>query len=248
VTVEQLAPPTEPVATLTRSVLVTGASRGIGAMIAARLAAQGHRVAGLSRSGDAPDGVLGLVADVSDPELTAAALDGVVQAHGPIEVLVSNAGVTRDGLMLRQQPQDVTDLLDLHLVSAWRLTKAVLPAMMRARYGRLVYIGSVVGDLGSAGQTGYAAAKAGLIGMSRSVAREYGSRGITANVVSPGFIDTDMTAELGARRAEILGAVPVGRFGDTTDVAAAVEFLTSDAASYITGAVIPVDGGLGMGR
>ncbi len=231
-----------------RSVLVTGASRGIGAAIAERLLAEGNQVAGLSRSGEAPAGVLGLAADVTDAEAVDLALKTAVEAHGPIEILVSNAGITRDGLMLRQDVGDLQELLDVHLVSAWRLTKAVMPKMLRAKHGRLIYVGSVVGDAGSGGQIAYSAAKSGLVGLARSTARELGPRGITANVVTPGLIETDMTAELGARKDQLIDAVPLGRPGLAQEVAAVVAFLASDDAGYVTGAVIPVDGGLGMGR
>lgn len=232
--------------------LITGGSRGIGAAIAHRLSASGHRVVVASRSGDAPEGVAvaGSVSiDVSDPESIKAGLDVVEDSFGPVGVLVANAGVTRDNLLMRMSDEDIDDVLATNLAGSIRLCRGVSRGMLRAKSGRIVMVSSVVGLLGSAGQVNYAASKAGLVGAARSLARELGSRGITVNVVAPGFVDTDMTAELDeARRAEILSAVPLGRYADVSEVAGVVDFLVGPDAGYITGAVIPVDGGLGMGH
>ncbi len=232
-----------------RSVLVTGGSRGIGAAVCRELMSRGHRVAALSRRSEAPAGALAVAADVTDADATADAVATAAREHGPVEVLVHNAGWNRDALLLRSSDEDIRAALEVHLVAAARLTRLVVPAMSRARHGRLVYVSSVVAHTGSPGQVAYAAAKAGLVGLARSVAREYGVRGVTANVVTPGFVETAMTAGLGEqRRAQVLGQVPLQRFGQPQDVAAVVGFLASDASSYVTGAVVPVDGGLGMGH
>jgi 3-oxoacyl-[acyl-carrier protein] reductase len=239
---------------VSRVVLVTGGNRGIGLAIAQAFLAQGDRVAITARSGELPaelDGtdVLVLKADVTDSASIDAAFDRIEAELGPVEVVVANAGITRDGLILRMTDDDIDAVLDTNLVGAMRVARRAAKGMVRLRRGRLVFVSSVVGLLGSAGQVNYAASKAGLVGVARSLARELGSRGITANVVTPGFVDTDMTAVLGEeRRAEITGAVPLGRYASPAEVAGTVVFLASDAAAYITGAVIPVDGGLGMGH
>lgn len=233
-----------------RSVLVTGGSRGIGAAIASRFAAGGHRVANLSRSGNGgPDAGLSLACDVTDSESVELAVKQAVEENGPIDVLIANAGITDDKLMLRMGEESFSTVLDTNLTGAYRLVKAVSGPMLRNRWGRIVFISSVVAMSGSAGQANYAASKAGLVGLARSLAREFGPRGVTCNVVAPGFIDTDMTAVLGEdRRSEVLGNIPLNRMGNADDVAATVDFLTSDAGGYVTGAVLPVDGGLGMGH
>ncbi len=235
--------------TTPRSVLVTGGSKGIGRAIAEQLVAAGHKVAATYRSGDVPEGVLGLQCDVTDAEAVEAAFTAAEAANGPVEVLVANAGITKDTLLMRMSDDDWDAVIDTNLTGAYRVVKRATRAMMKQRFGRIVLISSVVGLLGSAGQVNYAASKAGLVGMARSVARELGSRGVTANVVAPGFIETDMTAALSDDQVKAYQAqIPLGRLGTTTDIAAVVEFLASDAAAYITGAVIPVDGGLGMGH
>jgi NAD(P)-dependent dehydrogenase (short-subunit alcohol dehydrogenase family) len=235
--------------TVARSVLVSGGSRGIGLATAQLLAGRGHRVAVLSRSGDAPDGLLGLKADVRSTNDVERAVAEAVAAHGPVEVLIANAGVTDDKLLLRMDEASFADVVDTNLTSAFRLVKAVVGPMLRARYGRVLLVSSVVGQTGATGQVNYAASKAGLVGLARSLARELGPRGITANVVAPGFTETDMTAGLpDARREQIQGQVPLGRIASVDEVAAVLGFLASDEASYVTGALVPVDGGLGMGH
>jgi len=232
-----------------RSVLVTGGNRGIGRAIAEAFVAQGDRVAVTTRNGGAPDGTLDVRCDVTDSEQVEAAFAQVEEAHGPVEVLVANAGITKDTLLLRMSEEDWSSVIDTNLTGAYRLTKRAAKGMLRLRRGRIILISSVVAVTGSAGQVNYAASKAGLIGMARSLARELGSRSITTNVVTPGWVDTDMTAELPAEhRDNIKTQVPLGRIGEAAEIAAAVTWLASDGAAYVTGAVIPVDGGLGMGN
>lgn len=232
-----------------RVVLVTGGNRGIGAAIAAAFAAQGDVVAVASRSGSAPTGTTGFVCDVSDSTSVDACFDAVESSLGPIDVVVANAGITKDGLIMRMSDDDIDSVLNTNLFGALRVSRRATKSMLRRKQGRIILIGSVVGLLGSAGQTNYAASKAGLVGIARSLAREVGSRGITVNVIAPGFVDTDMTAELGDdRKAQIVANVPLGRYATTSEVAGVAVFLASEGASYITGAVIPVDGGLGMGH
>ncbi|WP_420175664.1 3-oxoacyl-[acyl-carrier-protein] reductase [Luteococcus sp. OSA5] len=232
-----------------RSVLVTGGSKGIGRAIAADLLRAGHKVAATYRSGDVPEGVLGVQCDITDPEQVEAAFKAVEDAHGPVEILVANAGITKDGLLMRMSDEDWEAVLDTNLTGTFRVVKRAVRPMMKLKHGRIVLVSSVVALMGSAGQVNYSSSKAGLVGMARSVARELGSRGITCNVVAPGFIETDMTAVLD--EDVIKGyqqRIPTGRLGSTDDIAAAVRYLTSDAAGYVTGAVLPVDGGLGMGH
>jgi NAD(P)-dependent dehydrogenase (short-subunit alcohol dehydrogenase family) len=231
-----------------RSVLVTGGNRGIGLAIAQAFAAQGDRVAITHRGSGAPDGLLGVQCDVTDAASVDAAFTEAEKAQGPIEILVSNAGITDDTLLLRMSEDSFSAVIDANLTGAYRVAKRASSGMLRMRRGRMIFISSVVGFMGSPGQVNYAASKSGLLGLARSIGRELGSRGITANLVAPGFIDTDMTAGLSdARRAEILGTVPLARYGSVQEVAGVVTFLASDAAAYVTGAVLPVDGGLGMG-
>ncbi len=228
---------------------MTGANRGIGRAIAERFVANGDKVATIYRGGDLPDGVLGAVGDMRDTAAVDAAFTEVEAAHGPVEVLVANAGVTRDQLLLRMTDEDFESVLDVNLTGAFRCVRRASKGMIRLRRGRIVLISSVVGLYGGAGQVNYAASKAGLVGMARSITRELGGRGITANVVAPGFIDTTMTAELPAERQEAYrAAIPMGRFAQPDEVAGVVQFLASPDAGYISGAVIPVDGGLGMGH
>jgi 3-oxoacyl-[acyl-carrier protein] reductase len=232
-----------------RTVLVTGGNRGIGRAIAAAFVAAGHRVAVTARSGDGPEGTITVRCDVTDAADVDAAFSAVEQQLGPVEVVVANAGVTKDTLMLRMSEDDFDDVLATNLGGSFRVVKRALRGMLRARFGRVVLISSVVGMLGSAGQVNYAASKSGLVGFARSLTRELGGRGITANLVAPGFIETDMTAALAEEtRKEYLGRIPAGRFGTVEEVAQAVLWLAGDEAGYISGAVIPVDGGLGMGH
>jgi 3-oxoacyl-[acyl-carrier protein] reductase len=232
-----------------RSVLVTGGNRGIGLAIARALAADGDQIAVTYRSGEPPEGLFGVRCDVTDTASVDAAFTEVEQQQGPVEVLVANAGVTRDQLLLRMSDEDFEAVLDTNLTGAFRCVRRASKGMIRLRRGRIVLISSVVGLYGSPGQVNYAASKAGLVGVARSVTRELGGRGITANVVAPGFIETDMTATLPEdTKAAYVKAIPAGRFAQADEVAAAVRFLASQAAAYISGAVLPVDGGLGMGH
>jgi 3-oxoacyl-[acyl-carrier protein] reductase len=232
-----------------RSVLVTGGNRGIGLAIARRLAADGDSVTVTSRSGEPVQDLTVVRCDVRDVASVDAAFGAVEADQGPVEVLVANAGVTRDQLLALMSEDDFAAVLDTNLTGAYRVAKRAVRGMMKMRRGRLIFISSVVGLYGSAGQANYAASKAGLVGLARSLARELGSRGITANVVAPGFVDSDMTAGLPeARKAAIMAAVPLGRYASAEEVAGAVVFLAGQDAAYITGAVIPVDGGLGMGH
>ena len=234
---------------MSRSVLVTGGNRGIGLAIARAFADKGDAVAVTHRGGTVPDGLLGVRCDVTSAEDVEAAFATAELEHGPVEVVVANAGITRDTLLLRMSDDDWNDVIRTNLTGAYRVARYAAKGMLRLRRGRMIFISSVVGMSGSAGQVNYAASKAGLVGLARSIARELGSRQITANVVAPGFVETDMTAALGEeRRAELLGQIPLGRYADPAEVAAVVTWLASEEASYITGAVIPVDGGLGMGH
>ena len=233
---------------MSRSVLVTGGNRGIGLAIARAFAANGDSVAVTHRSSGPPEGLFGVQCDVTSGDDVDAAFSRVEDEQGPVEVLVANAGITDDTLLMRMSPESFQKVLDANLTGAFRVAKRATGPMMRKRSGRMIFISSVVALMGAPGQANYAASKAGLIGLARSLARELGSRNITANVIAPGFIETDMTAELTeARRAEILGSVPLKRYGSADEVAGAAVYLASPAAAYVTGAVLPVDGGIGMG-
>lgn len=232
-----------------RTVLVTGGNRGIGFAIAEEFIRDGHRVAVTARSGNGPAGSLSVVADVTDGESLDAAIKEVEEKLGPIEVLVANAGITKDTLLLRMSDEEFESVVNTNLNGVFRVLKRVTKSMLKQKFGRVILIGSVVGLLGSAGQVNYAATKSALVGIARSVTRELGSRNITANVVAPGFIDTGMTAELSEELAQSYrDKIPAGRFASPDEVAKVVRWLASDDASYISGAVIPVDGGLGMGH
>ena len=232
-----------------RTVLVTGGNRGIGFAIAETFVAQGHRVAVTARSGTGPTGSLTVTADVTDGESLDSAIAEVEAALGPIEVLVANAGITKDTLLLRMSDEDFEDVINTNLVGVFRVTKRCIKSMLKAKFGRIIMISSVVGLYGSPGQVNYASSKAALVGFARSLTRELGSRGITTNVVAPGFINTDMTKALPAdQQQQYLSSIPAGRFAEPSEVASAVAWLASDESGYISGAVIPVDGGLGMGH
>ncbi|WP_419841089.1 3-oxoacyl-ACP reductase FabG [Candidatus Poriferisodalis sp.] len=239
-----LQPPTA------RTVLVTGGSRGIGLATAQLFADAGHRVAVTSRTeAPADDRLMWVACDQADSEAVDAAYEVVQAELGPVEILVANAGITRDQLVLRMADEDFAAVVNTNLTGAYRMAKRAARPMLRARWGRLIFVSSVVGLLGSAGQVNYAAAKAGLVGMARSLARELGSRGITANVVAPGPVATDMFGALHHdQQAAVVEAVPLGRVAEPSEIAAVAAFLASDSAAFVTGAVIPVDGGLGMGH
>ena len=232
-----------------RSVLVTGGNRGIGRAIAESFRAAGDDVAITYRSGEPPEGFLAVRCDITDKDAVEAAFAEIEEKQGPVEVLVANAGITRDTLLLRMSDEDWSAVLDTNLTGTFRVTKRAAKGMLRLRRGRIILISSVVGLLGSAGQVNYAASKAGLVGMARSLARELGSRSITTNVVAPGFVETEMTEVLPEeKKAEYKAQIPLGRYASVDEVASAVQWLASDGAAYVTGAVIPVDGGLGMGH
>jgi len=242
-----MSPLTSP--SVSRSVLVTGGNRGIGRAIAEAFLALGDQVAVTTRNGGAPEGALDLRCDITDAAAVEQAFADAEAAHGPVEILVANAGITHDTLLLRMSEDDWSSVIDTNLTGTFRVTKRAAKGMLRLKRGRIIFISSVVGLLGSAGQVNYAASKSGLVGMARSLARELGSRSITANVVAPGFVDTDMTDVLTEdQKAKIMSQVPLGRYASVDEVAAAVTWLASDGAAYVTGAVIPVDGGLGMGH
>ncbi|MER6531826.1 3-oxoacyl-ACP reductase FabG [Streptomyces sp. NPDC001508] len=234
---------------MARSVLITGGNRGIGLAVAQAFARQGDRVAVTHRGSGAPAGLLGVKCDVTDPPQVDAAFAEAEAAHGPVEVLVSNAGVTDDALLLRMPEERFTRVLDTNLTGAYRVCRRAVSGMLRRRWGRIVLVSSVAALSGTTGQANYAASKAGMVGLARSLARELGGRGITVNVVAPGLVMTDMARTVSAaRRAEMLAGVPLGRHAEPDDVAGPVRWLASDEARYITGAVLPVDGGLGMGH
>jgi beta-ketoacyl ACP reductase len=231
-----------------RSVLVTGGNRGIGLAIAQAFHADGDKVAVTHRGSGAPDGMLGVRCDVTETVEVDAAFAAVEAEHGPVEVLVSNAGTTDDTLLLRMSEDSFQAVLDANLTGAYRVAKRAAAGMLKMKRGRMIFISSVVGLMGAPGQANYSASKAGLVGLARSIARELGSRGITANVVAPGFIETDMTAAMtDARKAEVLAGVPLRRYGGVEEIAAAVRYLASAEASYVTGVVLAVDGGVSMG-
>ncbi|WP_084126345.1 3-oxoacyl-ACP reductase FabG [Demequina sp. NBRC 110054] len=234
---------------MTRHVVVTGANRGIGRALAEAFVANGDTVSTIYRGGDLPEGVTGAIADVTDTDAVNAAFDELEAQHGRVRVLVANAGITKDGLLMRMSDEDFQSVLDVNLTGTFRCVRRAVNSMMRERFGRIVLVGSVVGLMGNPGQVNYSSSKAALVGMARSITREVGARGITANVIAPGFITTDMTDELPeATKKQYEATIPAKRFGATDDVAAAAVYLASDAAGYVSGAVLPVDGGLGMGH
>ena len=228
---------------------MTGANRGIGRAIAERLLADGHKVASIHRSGTLPEGVFSAIGDVTDTESVDAAFAAIEAHQGPVEIVVANAGITRDQLLMRMSDADFEDVMDTNLGGAFRVSRRAVKSMIRARHGRIVLVSSVVAMYGGPGQVNYSSSKAALVGMARSITRELGGRGITANVVAPGYIATDMTAALPEElQQKYLAAIPAARFADPGEVARVVAFLAGDDAAYISGAVIPVDGGLGMGH
>lgn len=229
--------------------LVTGGNRGIGLAIAQSLKSQGHRVIVTYRTGTPPSGFDAVQMDVTDGQSVDAAFAKIETEIGQPEIIVANAGITKDTLVMRMSDEDFESVIDANLTGAFRVAKRATKGLLKLKRGRLIFVGSVVGSVGAAGQVNYSASKSGLVGMARSFARELGSRGITANVIAPGFVETDMTANLDEkRRSEIAAQVPLGRFCSAEEIAEAVAFIASDKASYITGAIIPVDGGLGMGH
>ncbi|ASY17196.1 3-oxoacyl-ACP reductase FabG [Candidatus Planktophila versatilis] len=229
--------------------LVTGGNRGIGLAIATALKEAGHRVVITYRSGTPPTGFDAVQMDVTNSESVELAFTKIESEIGQPEIIVANAGITKDTLVLRMTDEDFESVIDANLTGAFRVAKRATKGLLKLKRGRLIFIGSVVGGVGAAGQVNYSASKSGLVGMARSFSRELGSRGITANVVAPGFVETDMTAELDEkRRSEIAAQVPLGRFCSAQEIADVVTFIASAKASYITGAIIPVDGGLGMGH
>ncbi|WP_026923114.1 beta-ketoacyl-ACP reductase [Glycomyces arizonensis] len=234
---------------MARTVLVTGGNRGIGLAIAQAFAKRGDNVAVTHRGSGAPDGLFGVQCDITDADSVDAAFTAVENEFGPVEILVANAGITDDTLILRMSEEQFGSVVDTNLAGAWRVAKRASGKMLRAKFGRMIFISSVTGLYGNAGQTNYAASKAGLVGLARSITRELGSRNITANVVAPGFVETDMTAKLpDDQRKSYLDAIPARRFAAPEEVAGTVAWLAGDDAGYVNGAVIPVDGGLGMGH
>lgn len=234
---------------VSRSVLVTGGNRGIGLAIAQRLAADGHKVAVTHRGSGAPGGLFGVVCDVTDTDSITRAFKEIEEHQGPVEVLVSNAGITDDTLLMRMTEEQFEKVINANLTGSFRVAKAACRSMLRKRFGRFIFLGSAVAMMGTPGQINYASSKAGVIGMARSLTRELGSRSITANVVAPGLIETDMTDELPADyKEQAVKLIPAARIGQPEEVAAVVSWLASDDSSYVSGAVIPVDGGLGMGH
>jgi NAD(P)-dependent dehydrogenase (short-subunit alcohol dehydrogenase family) len=229
--------------------LVTGGNRGIGLAIAQSLRAAGHEVVVTYRSGSVPDGFKSVLMDVTSTDSVDAGFTSIEEQWGAPEIIVANAGITKDGLVMRMSDEDFESVIDANLTGAFRVARRSTKGLLKLKRGRLIFVGSVVGSVGSAGQVNYSSSKAGLVGMARSFARELGSRGITSNVIAPGFVETDMTASLDEkRRGEIAGSVPLGRFCTAEEIADVVTFIASPQASYISGALIPVDGGLGMGH